>query len=87
MLCQSKQGLTARVGKWVSDLPSRYGPLDVIEEDDDDDKDDSIFASSEVETIKEHGFDPTMKNLPTQKEVRSKINSLNGIMRSDNKHT
>ena len=73
----SKQGSTAGVERWVSDLPSRFEP---IEEEGGDDK--SIFSNDEKEVIKKYNFDPTLKNIPAERDVRSKISSTNGKMRN-----
>ena len=75
----SKQGSTAGVERWVSDLPSRF---ESIEEEGGDDK--SIFSNDEKEVIKKFNFDPTLKNIPAERDIRSKISSTNGKMRNKN---
>ena len=78
----SNQGSTSGAERWVSDLPSIYDPIEEIEGDEKGDYDDSIFGSVDKEVIKKYGFDPTLKNIPSVKDVRLKIFSANGKSRS-----
>ena len=87
----SKQGSESGVKRWVDDLPSDFDPLDVIgEEDEDEDKVEpkeepkSLFDVSDTEIIKKYGFDPTLKNLPTDEEMKKKLASITGKMNSKN---
>ena len=85
----SKQGSVSGVKRWVDDLPSDCDPLDVIgEEDEDEDEVEpkeepkeepkSLFNDSDTEIIKKYGFDPTLKNLPTDEEIKKKSASITG---------
>ena len=70
----SKHGSTGGVERWISDLPSKFDPLDTIEEDSDgkedsDDEEGDIFSNAEKEIIKKYGFDYNMKDIPTQKDI------------------
>ena len=85
----SKQGSVSGVKRWVDDLPSDFDPLDVIGEEDEDEEEPkeepkSLFNVSDTEIIKKYGFDPTLKSIPTSKEIRSKISSATGKMNSKN---
>ena len=83
----SKQGSESGVKRWVDDLPSDFDPLDAIgEEDEAEPKEEpkSLFNAVDTEIIKKYGFDPTLKNIPTNKEIRSKISSTTGKMNSKN---
>ena len=93
----SKQGSESGVKRWVDDLPSDFDPLDVIgEEDEDEDEVEvepkekpkeepkSLFNDSDTEIIKKYGFDPTLKNLPTDEEIKKKSASITGKMNSKN---
>ena len=93
----SKQGSEFGVKRWVDDLPSDFDPLDVIgEEDEDEDEVEvepkekpkeepkSLFNDSDTEIIKKYGFDPTLKNLPTDEEIKKKSASITGKMNSKN---
>ena len=95
----SKQGSEFGVKRWVDDLPSDFDPLDAIGEEDEDEDDDeaepkekpkeepkSLFNDSDTEIIKKYGFDPTLKNLPTDEEMKKKKSaSITGKMNSKNK--
>ena len=55
----SKHGSTGGVERWLSDLPSKFDPLDTIEEDSDgkedtDDEEGDIFSNAEREIIKKN---------------------------------
>ena len=82
----SNQSSTAGVEKWVSDSPSIYEPIEEGDEEGDEkgDDDNSLFFSDDTEVIKKYGFVPTLKNIPTEKDVRSKIFSVNVKSRSKN---
>ena len=91
----SKQGSVSGAQRWVDDLPSDFDPLDAIGEEDED-KDEvepkeepieepkSLFNAVDTEIIKKYGFDPTLKNIPTNEEIRKKISSTTGKMNSKN---
>ena len=85
----SKQGSVSGVQRWVEDLPSDFEPLDTIEEEDEDgvepeEQPKSSFSAYDTEIIKKYGFDPSMKNLPTNQELRAKMASTTGKMNSKN---
>ena len=85
----SKQGSVSGVQRWVEDLPSDFEPLDTIGEEDEDGVEPekqpkSSFSASDTEVIKKYGFDPSMKNLPTNQELRAKMPSTTGKMNSKN---
>ena len=91
----SKQGSESGVKRWVDDLPSDYDLLDVIgEEDEDEDEVEpkekpkvepkSLFNVSDTEIIKKYGFDPTLKNLPTDQEIKKQMASTTGKKNSKN---
>ena len=87
----SKKGSVSGVKRWVDDLPSDFYPLDVIGEEDEDEVEvepkeepKSLFNDSDTEIIKKYGFDPTLKNIPTNQEIRNKISSATGKMNSKN---
>ena len=93
----SKQGSVSGAQRWVDDLPSDYDPLDIIgEEDEDEDEVEvepkekpkeepkSLFNDSDTEIIKKYGFDPTLKNLPTDEEIKKQMASTTGKMNSKN---
>ena len=91
----SKQGSESGVKRWVDDLPSDFDPLDVIEEEDEDEVEvepkekpkeepKSLFNDSDTEIIKKYGFDPTLKNLPTDEGIKKKSASITGKMNSKN---
>ena len=82
----SKQGLVGRVGRWLSDLPSSFDPLDTIEEEGEGDGDDKkvddkkvvdTFNPKEKEIIKKYGFDPGLVDLPTEQAIKQKYNFFN----------
>ena len=81
----SKQGSESGIKRWVDDLPSDFDPLDIIGEKDEDEDEvevepkekpkeepKSLFNDSDTEIIKKYGFDPTLKNLPTDEEIKNK---------------
>ena len=85
----SKQGSVSGAQRWVDDLPSDFDTLDVIGEEDEDENEvepkekpkeepKSLFNVSDTEIIKKYGFDPTLKNLPTDEEVKKTNNFHNG---------
>ena len=91
----SKQGSVSGAQRWVDDLPSDFDPLDVIgEEDEDEDEVEpkekpkeepkSLFNDSDTEIIKKYGFDPTLKNLPTDQEIKKQMASTTGKKNSKN---
>ena len=87
----SKQGSESGVKRWVDDLPSDFDPLDAIgEEDEVEPKEEpkeepkSLFNVSDTEIIKKYGFDPTLKNLPKDEEMKKKSASIIGKMNSKN---
>ena len=95
----SKQGSISGAQRWVDDLPSDFDPLDVIgEEDEDEDEDEaevepkekpkeepkSLFNASDTEIIKKYGFDPTLKNIPTDEEIKKEMASTTGKRNSKN---
>ena len=95
----SKQGSISGAQRWVDDLPSDFDPLDVIgEKDEDEDEDEvevepkekpkeepkSLFNASDIEIIKKYGFDPTLKNLPTDQEIKKQMASTTGKKNSKN---
>ena len=87
----SKQGSVSGVQRWVEDLQSDFEPLDIIgEEDEEEDgvepkeQPESLFNAFDIEVIKKYGFDPSMKNLPTNQELRAKMASTIGKMNSKN---
>ena len=87
----SQQGSVSGVKKWLEDQPSDFEPLDIIgEEDEDEDKDEdeeqhkSLFNAGDTEIIKKYGFDPTLKNIPTEIEIKKGISSTTGKMNSKN---
>ena len=94
----SKQGSISGAQRWVDDLPSDFDPLDVIgEEDEAEAKEDeaeakekpkeepkSLFNVSDTEIIKKYGFDPTLKNLPTDQEIKKQMASTTGKKNSKN---
>ena len=95
----SKQGSVSGAQRWVDDLPSDFDPLDVIgEEDEDEDEDEvevepkekpkeepkSLFNDIDTEIIKKYGFDPTLKNLPTDQEIKKEMASTTGKKNSKN---
>ena len=93
----SKQGSESGIKTWVDDLPSDFDPLDIIgEEDEDEDEVEvepkekpkeepkSLFNDSDTEIIKKYGFDPTLKNLPTDEEIKKQMASTTGKMNSKN---
>lgn len=87
----SKQGSTSNINEWLSNTPYGYTlGLDTIEEEEEEmDKpttsktngEEKLFTNYDVKVLKTHKFDPTLKNPPTQAQVRLKINSLNGQLR------
>ena len=89
----SKQGSVSGAQRWVDDLPSDFDPLDVIEEEDEDEVEPkekpkeepkSLFNVSDTEIIKKYGFDPTLKNLPTDEEIKKQMASTTGKRNSKN---
>ena len=89
----SKQGSVSGAQRWVDDLPSDFDPLDAIEEEDEDEAESeekpkvepkSLFNVSDTEIIKKNGFDPTLKNLPADEEVKKQMASTTGKMNSKN---
>ena len=93
----SKQGSISGAQRWVDDLPSDFDPLDVIgEEDEDEDEVEvepkekpkeepkSLFNVSDTEIIKKYGFDPTLKNIPTDEEIKKQMASTTGKRNSKN---
>ena len=91
----SKQGSVSGAQRWVDDLPSDFDPLDVIGEEDEDEVEvepkekpkeepKSLFNDSDTEIIKKYGFDPTLKNFPTDEEIKKQMASTTGKMNSKN---
>ena len=93
----SKQGSESGVKRWLDDLPSDFDPLDVIGEEDEDEVEPkeepkekpkeepkSLFNDSDTEIIKKYGFDPTLKNLPTDEEIKKQMASTTGKRNSKN---
>ena len=89
----SQQGSVSGVKKWIDDLPSDFDPLDIIREEEgkegeegvyEAEKPKSLFDLSDTEIIKKHGFDPTLKNIPSETEIKKKISSTTGKMNSRN---
>ena len=89
----SQQGSVSGVKTWLEGLPSDFEPLDIIgEEDEDEDKDEdkdkeqhkSSFNAGDTEIIKKYGFDPTLKNIPSEIEIKKRISSTTGKMNSKN---
>ena len=89
----SQQGSVSGVKRWLEGLPSDFEPLDIIgEEDEDEDKDEekdeeqhkSLFDAGNTEIIKKYGFDPTLKNIPSEIEIKKGISSTTGKMNSQN---
>ena len=87
----SKQGSGAQ--RWVDDLPSDFDRLDAIGEEAEDEVEPkekpeeepkSLFNAIDTEIIRKYGFDPTLKNIPTNQEIRNKISSTTGKMNSKN---
>ena len=85
----SQQGSVSGVKRWLEGQPSDFEPLDIIgEEDEDEDKDEeqhkSLFDAGDTEIIKKYGFDPTLKNIPSEIEIKKGISSTTGKMNSKN---
>ena len=93
----SQQGSVSGVKRWLEGLPSDFEPLDIIgeedeDEDEDEDKDEekdeeqhkSLFDAGNTEIIKKYGFDPTLKNIPSEIEIKKGISSTTGKMNSKN---
>ena len=88
----SQQGSLSGVKSWLKDLPSEFEPLDTIgeadedeDEDEDEDQDEegeeepkSLLDPGETEIIKKYNFDPTLRIIPSQTEVRKKISGTSG---------
>ena len=78
----SKQGSVSGVKRWLEDQPSDYEPLDIIgeedeDEDEDEDKDkyekpESLFNAGDTEINEKYGFDPTLKNIPSEIEIKKR---------------
>ncbi|KAL9954669.1 hypothetical protein ACROYT_G042234 [Oculina patagonica] len=90
-------GSQSGVKSWLSDLPSKFEPLDILpEEDEEEDEDEDeevpkkevveehIFKEGEKIIIRKYGFDPDLNDIPEEKEVRSAISHLTGKRRSSN---
>ena len=84
----SQQGSVSGVERWLEGQPSDFEPLDIIGEDDEDeDKDEkpeSLFNAGDTEIIKKYSFDPTLKNIPSEIEIKKGISSTTGKMNSKN---
>ncbi|KAL9980406.1 hypothetical protein ACROYT_G008994 [Oculina patagonica] len=91
----SSSGSQSGVQSWLSDLPSKFEPLDILpEEDEEEDEDEEvpkkevveehIFNQGEKTIIRKYGFDPDLNDIPDEKEVRSAISHLTGKRRSSN---
>ena len=89
----SSSGSRSDVKSWLSDFQSEIEPLDILtEEDEDEDKEvpkkevivENIFNQGEKNILRKYGFDPDLKNIPDEKEIRSKISHLTGKRRSSN---
>ena len=89
----SKQGSVSGVKRWVDDLSSDFDPLDVIGEEDQDEVEvepkekpeeqpKSLFNAIDTEIIKKYGFDPRLKNIPTNQEIKKQMASTTGKMNS-----
>ncbi|KAL9951123.1 hypothetical protein ACROYT_G043727 [Oculina patagonica] len=92
----SSSGSQSGVQSWLSDLPSKFEPLDILpEEDEEEDEDEEvpkkevveehIFNQGEKTIIRKYGFDPDLNDIPDEKEVRSAISHLTGKRRSSNR--
>ncbi|KAL9960355.1 hypothetical protein ACROYT_G033802 [Oculina patagonica] len=92
----SSSGSKSGVQSWLSDLPSKFEPLDILpEEDEEEDEDEEvpkkevveehIFNQGEKTIIRKYGFDPDLNDIPDEKEVRSAISHLTGKRRSSNR--
>ena len=87
----SQEGSVSGVKRWLEGLPSDFEPLDIIgeeDEDEDEDKDEeqhkSLFDAGNTEIIKKYGFDPTLKKIPSEIEIKKGISSTTGKMNSKN---
>ncbi|KAL9952815.1 hypothetical protein ACROYT_G040126 [Oculina patagonica] len=92
----SSSGSQSGVQSWLSDLPSKFDPLDIVpEENEEEDEDEEvpkkevveehIFNQGEKNIIRKYGFDPDLNDIPDVKEVRSAISHLTGKRRSSNR--
>lgn len=92
----SSSGSQSGVQSWLSDLPSKFDPLDIVpEENEEEDEDEEvpkkevveehIFNQGEKNIIRKYGFDPDLNDIPDEKEVRSAISHLTGKRRSSNR--
>ncbi|KAL9970558.1 hypothetical protein ACROYT_G022956 [Oculina patagonica] len=92
----SSSGSQSGVQSWLSYLPSKFDPLDIVpEENEEEDKDEEvpkkevveehIFNQGEKNIIRKYGFDPDLNDIPDVKEVRSAISHLTGKRRSSNR--
>ncbi|KAL9969366.1 hypothetical protein ACROYT_G021574 [Oculina patagonica] len=92
----SSSGSQSGVQSWLSDLPSKFEPLDILpEEDEEEDEEDEevpkkevveehIFNQGEKTIIRKYGFDPDFNDIPDETKVRSAISHLTGKRRSSN---
>ena len=82
----SQQGSVSGVKSWLKDLPSDFDPLDIIREDEGEKGEEpkSLLNPGETEIIKKYGFDPTLRIIPSQSEVRKKISGTSGKKNSKN---
>ena len=90
----SSSGSQSGVKSWLSGLQSEIEPLDILTEDEDEDEDEevpkkevmveNIFNQGEKNILRKYGLDPDLKNIPNEKEIRSKISHLTGKRRSSN---
>ena len=82
------EGSVSGVKKWLEGQPSDYEPLDIIGEEGEEEAKpkppETLFNAGDTEIIKKYGFDPTLKNIPSEIEIKKGISSTTGKMNSKN---
>ena len=88
----SQEGSVSGVKRWLEGQPSDFEPLDIVGEEDEEEGEEeakpkppeTLFDAGDTEIIKKYGFDPTLKNIPSEIEIKKRISSTTGKMNSKN---